>query len=111
MTYRIRSTGQADADLDRRLGSLAERSPEAAARLAQRYHDSFARLRAMPLSCGLAFEDQSFDEEIRNLLFGIHPKRRYRALFAVRGNEVVILAIRAPGERPVLPEDIEPEDQ
>ena len=111
MTYHIRSTGQADADLDRRLGWLAERSPTAAARLAQRYRDSFDRLRTMPLSCGLAYENRSFDEEIRHLLFGVHPKRHYRALFAVRGEEVVILAIRAPGERPVLPEDIEPEDR
>ena len=44
-------------------------------------------------------------------LFGIHPKRRYRALFAVRGDQVVVLAIRAPGEQPVGPGDIPPEGE
>jgi hypothetical protein len=57
----------------------------------------------MPLSCGLAFENPDFDEELRHLLFGNHPKRRYRALFTVRGDEIIILAVRAPGERPIDP--------
>ncbi len=109
MTYRIHVTDQADADLDRLLGSLAERSPEAATRLSQRYFNALARLRTMPLSCGLAHENPRFGEEIRHLLFGLHKGRKYRALFAVRGDEVVILAIRAPGERPVEPGDITPE--
>lgn len=60
----------------------------------------------MPLSCGLAFENPNFPEEIRHLLFGSNKKRRYRALFTVRGDEVVILAVRAPGEKSVSPEDI-----
>lgn len=41
--------------------------------------------------------------------FGPQPRRRYRALFTIRGDEVVILPIRAPGERPVEPEEIIPE--
>ncbi len=65
----------------------------------------------MPLSCALAFENHLFDEELRNLLFWINPQRKYKALFVIRDDEVVILAIRAPGEKPVLPEEIEPEDQ
>jgi hypothetical protein len=52
----------------------------------------------------LAYENPSFSEELRHLLFGIHPKRKYRAIFIIRGDEVVILAIRAPGEKPISPE-------
>jgi hypothetical protein len=40
------------------------------------------------------------------LLFGVQPRRRYRALFTVSGDEVILLTIRAPGERPITPEDL-----
>lgn len=101
MSYRVRLTVEAEIDYEERLTALAERSPEAARRLHKTYVAALARLRDFPLSCGLAHESPRFAEELRHLLFGIYPKRKFRALFTVRGNEVVILAIRAPGERPV----------
>jgi hypothetical protein len=59
----------------------------------------------------LAHENLSFSEELRHLLFGIHPKRKYRAVFTVRDDVVVILAIRAPGEKPIDPEGLATEDR
>jgi hypothetical protein len=61
----------------------------------------------MPFSCGLAYENPRFAVEVRHLLFGIHRKRRYRALFTIQGDEVVILAVRAPGEKPINPDEIQ----
>lgn len=69
MIYRLRVTDHADRDLDRVLGSLAQHSPKAAARLAQKYYDAQKRLQQMPLSCGYAHENQSFSEELRHLHF------------------------------------------
>lgn len=109
MSYRIRLTETAEADYEGRLTALAERSPDAARELHARYLEALARLRDFPLSCGLAHEDPRFTEELRHLLFGVYPKRKYRALFTVRGDEVVILAVRAPGEKPIHPRDIAPE--
>jgi plasmid stabilization system protein ParE len=109
MSFRVRLTRDAEADFERRLTALAERSPEAARRLNARFEQALLRLREAPLSCGLAYENSAFPDEIRHLLFGSPPKRRYRALFTTRGDEVVILAIRAPGEAPVRPRDITPE--
>jgi plasmid stabilization system protein ParE len=106
MSYRVRLTNGAVADFEQRLATLAERSPDAALRLNDRFEDALVRLRDFPLSCGLAFENGMFAEEIRHLLFGPGRKRRYRALFTVRGDEVVILAIRAPGERPVGTDEV-----
>lgn len=108
MTYRIRATEAARADLDRHLGWLARRAPEIAERLAQRYHDAQNRLRMMPYSCGLAYENRWMDEEVRHLLFWVDPRRKDRALFVVREDEVVVLAVRAPGERPVEPGELSP---
>jgi plasmid stabilization system protein ParE len=106
MSYRVVLTGRAEADLDRLLASLRRASTDAASRLAASFWQTFGRLRETPLSCGLAYENPRFAEELRHLLFGISPRRKYRALFVVREDEVVILAIRAPGERPLTPEDL-----
>jgi len=43
---------------------------------------------------------------VRHLLFEIRKGRPYRALFTIQGDRVRVLAIRAPGEKPVKPEDI-----
>lgn len=106
MSYRVRLTKDAEADFERRLTALAERAPEAAERLNEQFKHALFRLRDYPLSCGFAYENRAFPEELRHLLFGLNPKRRYRALFTVRTDEVVILAIRAPGERPVRPDEV-----
>lgn len=60
----------------------------------------------MPLAHDLAHESPRFREELRHLLFWTNPRRKYRTLFTIRGEEVVILAVRAPGEKPVTPDDI-----
>jgi plasmid stabilization system protein ParE len=108
MSFQVRLSRTAAADFERRLIVISERSPNAARRLNDRFELALARLRDFPLSCGLAYENPAFVEEIRHLLFGIHRKRKFRALFTIRGDEVVVLAIRAPGERPVDPADIGP---
>lgn len=106
MSFRVRLAASAAADFEQRLGTVAERSTTVARRLNDQFEKALFRLRDFPLSCGLAYENPSFSEELRHLLFGIRPKRKYRALFVVRDDEVVILAIRAPGEKPVKPEEL-----
>ena len=92
MSFRVSLTRNAAADLEQRLTDIAERSPALAQRLNNRFEKSLLRLRDFPLACGLAYEDRSFSEELRHLLFGIHPQRKLRALFTVREDEFVILA-------------------
>lgn len=106
MSFRVRLTESAAADFEQRLNAVAERSPALAQRLNDQFERALFRLRDFPLSCAAAYENPSFSEELRHLLFGIRPKRKYRALFVVREDEVVILAVRAPGERPVNPEEL-----
>jgi len=105
MSYRIRPMARAEADIERLYASILERRDAEAAR---DWYESCCiaaeRLLTMPLSCGLAYENPHFDEEIRHLVFG-HRKRKYRALFTVRGEVVVILAVRAPGESPLSPDE------
>jgi hypothetical protein len=61
-----------------------------------------------PLSCGFAYENRYFPQEVRHLLFEVWKGRPYRALFIVQDDVVKILCIRAPGEKPVKPKDVAP---
>jgi plasmid stabilization system protein ParE len=107
MTYSLRVTARAEADLERLYDSLVERrGPDAARIWYELFTVAVERLATRPLTCGLAYEDRDFDAEIRHLLFGFPGSRRYRALFTVRGEEVVVLTIRAPGERPLEPDEL-----
>ncbi len=103
MRYQINLTRRALADLDR----LAAGRVDQADRLTHRFFEALTRLETMPLSCGLAYEDRYFREEIRHLLFNVHKGRPYRALFSIRENTIAVLAVRAPGERPVRPRDLD----
>ncbi len=105
MSFRVEFTEQARRDLDRLMTWLAERSPGSEDRLSARLHEALPRLESNPFSCGFAYENPAFPEEIRHLLFETRENRIYRALFIIRSDVVKILAIRAPGEKPVKPDE------
>ena len=65
-----------------------------------------SRLEFNPFSCGLAYENRHFADEVRHLLFEVSKGQIYRALFTVKGDVVKIPYVRAPGEKPVRPKDI-----
>jgi hypothetical protein len=101
-------TAGAYADLDRLMTWLAERSSQSAAdQLSARFYKALDRLELRPLSCGLAYENRDFPTDVRHLLFEAWKGKRYRALFIVENDVVRILCIRAPGEKPVKPTDVE----
>jgi hypothetical protein len=106
MSYRVEMSERAEADLDRHLTGLSKISPEAAERLARAFWRALARVRMHPFGCGLAHESPGFTEELRHLLFWAKSRRKYRALFVVRGDVAHVLCIRGPGERPVKPQDL-----
>ncbi len=78
MNCHIRPTAQAEADIERLYASIGERRGEAVARQwYESYTGAVERLRTMPLSCGVAYENPRFVEELRHLLFGLPRNRRY----------------------------------
>lgn len=105
MRYEVELTRGAEADLDRLVAALAGRWPEGADRLTARFAEAVSRPESFPFGCGLAHENGRFPGEVRHLLFAVRKGRPYRALFTVQGNRVRVLAIRAPGERPVNPDE------
>jgi hypothetical protein len=108
MSFRVELTEGAYADLDRLMDWLTQRSSRAAAdRFSAGFYEALPRLEANPFSCGLAYENRHFPEEVRHLLFKARKGRAYRTLFIVQGEVVKILCVRAPGAKPVRPEDIQ----
>ena len=106
MSYHVVLTSQAELDLNRIYERISRGSPKGAARWYQSFWSAIERLKKHPLSCALAFENDQFQEELRNLLFGTRRGRTYRALFVIRGDVVFIVAVRWPGERPMRPDDL-----
>jgi plasmid stabilization system protein ParE len=107
MTYHIVLAARAEADLDRIYERLSQGSTKGAARSYQSFWRAVERLKTHPFSCVLAYEHDQFQEELRHLLFGTRQGRTYRALLVVRGDRVVIVAVRWPGERLMKPSDLD----
>jgi len=106
MSFQVEITEAAYRDLDEILTWFSGRSRASAARLSEQFEKALSRLECFPLSCGLAYENFLMDEDLRHLLFGLRKGRSYRALFVVRGETVIILRIRAPGQRAATTEDL-----
>ena len=93
MKYQVDITDQADGEAEEAYLWILERSPEGAARWWNGLEAAILSLEDMPTRCPLAPENEEFEEEIRELLHG-KRQHRYRILFAIREQRVVVLHIR-----------------
>ena len=73
--------------------SVAEHAPYSAARWLNRFEEALQSLSENPARCGLAPENDLVDPPIHQFFHG-KRSRRYRALFTIEDNRVVILHIR-----------------
>jgi plasmid stabilization system protein ParE len=106
MSYQVRVLARALLDLDDIVGFIAERSPEGAARLVASFEAALARLESNPFVAPIASESEELGEEVRHILFRTRAGRTYRALFIIVGDEVRVLRIRGPGQRPLRPSSL-----
>ncbi|MBI1899865.1 MAG: type II toxin-antitoxin system RelE/ParE family toxin [Planctomycetia bacterium] len=104
MSFRVRVTARATRELNAAADWIARSAP----RTAERWFNGFVRaiysLRNRPRRCGLARENGRFPYELRQLLYG--KGRRYRALFTIKGDAVVIVTIRHSSQRDLEPDDL-----
>jgi plasmid stabilization system protein ParE len=104
MTYRVILTPEAEGDLRTAHLYIRSRAPRAAREWLRRARQSIRTLSQHPERCSLAPESVSFDEPIRQLLFGVGNRGTYRFLFIVAGKSVYILHIRHGSMLPLNPE-------
>lgn len=79
---------------------IRERAPDAAVRWYDALENALQSLGQFPERCALAAENDAFEEEIRQLLFG-KDHGTYRVLFTVRGDEVHVLHFRHTARLPL----------
>lgn len=63
-------------------------------------------LENMPYRCSLAFENDFFDEEIRQFIYG-KGRNAYRILFTIVDDSVQILFVRHTAQKPLIDESDE----
>ena len=102
MEYRVRLSPEADDEIEEALRWIFERSARGAVRWYNGLMEALQSLSHWPNRCPLAPENETFDEEIRQLLYG-RRMNRYRILFTVEGREVRILHVRHGARRYLRP--------
>jgi plasmid stabilization system protein ParE len=92
--YRIEITAQAQADAEAAYAWMVEHiSPAFAAAWYQELFEQIETLAQHPKRCPLAAESDRFAEDIRELLYGKRRQHKYRILFTLRDDTVVILYV------------------
>ena len=105
MTFRVEVTDQAEAEAEEAYLWILERAPEAAVRWWNGLDAAILSLEEMPARCPLAPENDEFEEEIRELLYG-KRQHRYRILFTISEQTVVVLHIRHGAREHLKGEDV-----
>ncbi|MBS3027491.1 type II toxin-antitoxin system RelE/ParE family toxin [Dolichospermum sp. ST_con] len=66
-------------------------------------YKSILSLEKMPSRCSLAFENDFFDQEIRQLIYG-KGRNTYRIIFTIVDDDVQILFVRHSAQKPMSDE-------
>lgn len=101
MRYRVRVTHEAEGHISSIAQYIAEDSPENARRWRARLRDRLRSLKDFPERHEVAFRASEVGHDVRHTFFGV-----YRVLYAVDGNDVVILGIRHGARRPLTVDDV-----
>lgn len=98
--YRVFFLPQADAEIQDSYewGSIFWGPDEAEKWLQELYDLAFRRLKRFPASCPIAPESAESDQEIRHYIIG-----RYRVLFSIDGDSVIVLRLTGPFEGALRP--------
>ena len=104
MTYLVRLTPTAASEAEQLYQWLLDNAPERGPQWYNGLINKIETLARYPRRCPRAPESESFQEEIRQLLYG---KRSgvYRILFRVTNNTFEVLHIRHGSRAPVSPPD------
>src|SRR5688572_12480456 len=96
----IRDSALEDLDLARRW--ISRRSPSRAESWLNGARAAIEALRSFPRRCPLAPENDAFDLEIRQSLYG-----EYRILFNVEGDVVRVVHVQHGARRSLTPDELE----
>jgi plasmid stabilization system protein ParE len=101
---RVLVTRRAATHLNATADWIEERAPETAARWFADFAAKIKSLSTTASSCPLDRENRRMPFELREMSFG---RRRYwRVLFTIRGNDVLVMAVRHAAQKDVTLDDL-----
>ncbi|HEY3394526.1 MAG TPA: type II toxin-antitoxin system RelE/ParE family toxin [Lacipirellulaceae bacterium] len=107
MKYRVTILPRAQRQLlEQALWWSENRSAEQAFYWLEGFEQALASLIENPERCGVARENDVFGIVLRELHYGLGSKPTHRAVFEVRGDEVIVYTIRHHAQRDLTPSDI-----
>jgi plasmid stabilization system protein ParE len=98
MKFEVAITDTAWDEIQEAYDWLAHRAPAAAERWKLGLLDAIQKLETFPTACSLAPETAYFGREIRQMLYG-KRLNKYRVLFEIRKQLVVVLRVRHGARR------------
>lgn len=106
MKYSVVLTDRAHADLETAYSWWAEnRSREQATKWYNQFANAIESLSRQPERHSLSYESDRFPFSIRDLRFGVGKRPTHRAVFTIRPDMVLVLAIRHLAQRELTPDD------
>jgi plasmid stabilization system protein ParE len=109
VTYRVTILPRAKLQLVEQCCWWSEhRSAEQAFRWLDGFEAALGSLADSPDRYAVARESDQFDIAIRELHFGLGSRPTHRAVFGIRGDEVIVYAVRHLAQRDLGPDDLLP---
>jgi plasmid stabilization system protein ParE len=108
MKYRLKITDEAADHLLEVAKWYAETSQslEVASAWYDGFIDHLESLEDDPYCCPIAAENELFDFELRELLYGSGKRITHRALYRIVGDSIEVLSIRHHAQRPLRADDL-----
>jgi hypothetical protein len=106
MKYRVIVVHRAQRDVSQNYDWIAVRSQRGADAWFSAFESMLKRPEQNPRLYGLAPESDDATAEIREFAFRTRRGLVYRGLFTISGDEVRVLHIRGPGQRPLRPDEL-----
>lgn len=107
MTRRLKITPLAQSELDEDAHWWARhRDPEQSIRWLKAFDRAMSLLIERAQALPLARENDNFPIELRQMTFGLGRKVTHRAVFEIRGDEIVVHAIRHLARDDLTPEEL-----
>jgi plasmid stabilization system protein ParE len=93
--------------LEQALWWSEKRSPQQAFDWLEGFEQALASLTTNPERCSIARESKAFGFVIRELHYGLRSKAKHRAVFDIRGDEVIVYSIRHLAQRDLIRDDVQ----
>lgn len=107
MSYRVTILPRARRQLlDQAVWWSKNRSVEQAYRWLEGFEKALSGLAQNPERCSIARESGIFEFVLRELLYGLRSKATHRAVFEIRGDEIILYSVRHLAQRDLMPDDV-----